>query len=228
MNKEKNILKRYFLWHITSVFAVCFLSLGVGTSIVAFGVSRIPPDRLDVALIPLYMLGQAGLYLVLTILQIVAARLLANYNSKKSGLYFQIKDGEVDAANPQWGKDGDWVSLPRTDQPHEIDLAPGQDIPVMLRVIFRREESAFDPREVYKMVAVKSCYDFDDLVRKHFWQALRLAGLGSLLDQRHLHSSKSLEEKLQRLQTYFSVAALFNNVELVKVVITPKAEVDFS
>jgi len=119
------------------------------------------------------------------------------------------------------------VELADTNRVHEADLAPGQNIPVVLRVIFRKDENAFDVQEIYHMVAIAKCRNFDRLIRQQFWQALRLAGLGGLFDQLYTRPLKDIEEDLLKLQTRFSVLELFSNVECVKVVITPKAEVDF-
>ncbi len=197
--QKNSLIKRYFLRYITSIFAVCFLSLVVAASAVAVGVYRLSPDRLDLA--PLSMVGVAGLTLILTILHVVVARLLVNYNLKESGLYFRVKDGKVDAANPQWGKDGVWVSLPRTDQPHEIGFpryeVPIWSEPIVLKVFFR---DVFNPQEVYEKVFAVGYGSFDLWLRDRFLAAVAGSPVQDALRLTRQRSSDELEKALLGLE----------------------------
>lgn len=239
-NRIIEAAKRCFLRYITSPFAVSLLSLGVAVAVPVFGVYRVhtlPTERLgdlDLAgLTFLFMLGFVGLNLVLVILHIVVAKLLVNHNSTESGLYFRVKDdGTVEAANPQLGKDGDWVSLPPTDQPHEIDLArEGEDVwgvPIKLRVLF---SGPFSPSEVYDRIIFGSKHrSFDVWLRDRITSLL----VDSVLAQQVLRDPYELplSEARAVLEEMVDVRGLsaqgfMSNLDSITICVTPPVEVSF-
>jgi len=224
----KNLIERCFLRYITSPLAVSLLSLGVATTATAFGVFgvyKLPPDRLgglDLAgLAVLFVLGFLGLDLVLTILHIVGGRLLVNYNPMELGLYVRVKDGKVEAANPQLGRDGVWISLPRTDtdQPHSIEVELSPQATVVLEISFTDD---FVPEEVYEEIVRWEYSSFYDWVEKRFDLVAKTSP--AVLEQLEVPSMAKLTRALEEIGFFIPLS---NVGKPVKFTVIATAEGEF-
>ncbi len=239
MKKERNIFKRYFLSRAASkdgpfMSGLFWGMLLAGIFFVVVLSRRFPQDT---PIVP-WMLVILGAGLALGTINHTVCRRFVRY-SPKPVLYFLANedgeivrdaDGEVTASDRLWvprGMDVVEVRLADTAHPHEIDPTPNsfRDIPVVLRVIFFKAKSGFDPQEVYRGIVGAGYRSLNRLVREEFLRAVRLAGLEDLFGQIYRRPLAEVKGELYKLQTHFCVAARFSNIDFVDVELAPKVVV---